>query len=89
LIKEASMHYNHVLPYGAAYAAQLRKDADTARLLAETYTTEADLANLDRRFAANALRAFARRIARLARWIEPAAATEATAQQRRPARTTA
>jgi hypothetical protein len=88
LIKEASMHYNHVLPNGAAYAAQLRKEADTTRLLAETYTTEADLANLDRRLVANALRAFARRIASLALRIEPAA-TEATARHHRPVRTTA
>lgn len=82
------MHHNHVLPYGAAYAAQLRNEADSARLLAETYTTEDDLANLDRRFVANALRAFARRIARLAGLLEPAA-TEAPAMRRRPTRTTA
>ena len=82
------MHYNHVLPYGAAYAAQLRKEADSARLLAETYATEDDLANLDRRLVANALRALVRRIARLIGRIEPAA-TEAPAMRRRPARTTA
>jgi len=82
------MHHNHVLPYGAAYAVQLRKEADAARLLAETYTTEDDLANLDRRFVANALRTLVRRIARLIGRIEPAA-TEAPAMRRQPARTTA
>ncbi len=82
------MHHNHVVSYGAAYAAQLRKEADTARLLAEAYATEDDLANTDRRFVANALHSFVRRIARLIGWIEPAA-TEAPAMRRRPARTTA
>ena len=82
------MNFSQILPHGATRAAQLRKEADTARLLAEAYTTEDDLANTDRRFVANALHAFARRIARLTGRIEPAA-TEAPAMRRRPARTTA
>jgi len=82
------MNYSQIHTHGAAYAAQLRKEADTARLLAETYTTEDDLANLDRRFVANALRAFARRIARLA-GRTGSATTEAPSMRRRPARTTA
>ncbi len=82
------MNHSQIHSHGAARAAQLRKEADTARLLAETYTTEDDLANLARRFVANALRALARRIARLTGRIEPAT-TEAPAMRRRPARTTA
>jgi len=81
------MYPNNVLPHGAAYAAQLRKEADSARLLAQ-----AQQPSLDRLLIARALLALARRIARFAERIAPTA-TEAKswhpARPPRPARTTA
>lgn len=81
------MYPNHVLPYGAAYAAQLRQEANEARLLAQ-----AQQPSLDRRIVARALLALARRIARFAERIEPSATEAANrrpARPHRPARTTA
>ena len=81
------MYPNSVLPHGAAYAAQLRQEADTARLLAQ-----AKQPSLDRLIVARALLALARRIARFAERIEPTA-TEAAIWRppppHRPIRTTA
>ena len=84
------MYPNNVLPHGAAYAAQLRKEADTARLFAQ-----AQQPNPDRLIVARALLALARRIARFAERIEPTATDAAnwrparTARPSHPARTTA
>lgn len=72
------MYPNNVLPHGAAYAAQLRQEANNARLLAQ-----AQQPNPDRLIVARALLGLARRIARFAERIEPTA-TEAA--NRRPAR---
>jgi hypothetical protein len=72
------MYPNNVLPHGAAYAAQLRQEATTARLLAQ-----AQKPSLDRLMVARALLALARRIARFAERIEP---TVTEAANRRPAR---
>ena len=72
------MYLNNVLPHGAAYAAKLRQEAAHARLLAQ-----AQQPNPDRLIVARALLGLARRIARFAERIEPAA-TEAA--NRRPAR---
>jgi hypothetical protein len=90
LIKEASMYPNNVLPHGAAYAAQLRQEANNARLFAQ-----AQQPNPDRLIVARALLGLARRIARFAERIEPAATDAAnrrpapTSRPGRPARTTA
>ncbi|MBW6454342.1 MAG: hypothetical protein K0A98_00520 [Trueperaceae bacterium] len=72
------MYPNDVLPYGAAYAAQLREEANVARL-----RTQAQLPNPDRLVIARALLGLARRIARFAERIEPTAMESAN---RRPAR---
>jgi len=81
------MYPNNVLPHGAAYAAQLRQEANDARLLAQ-----AQQPSLDRHMVARALLALARRIARFAERIDPTAAQAANrrpARPHRPVRTTA
>ncbi len=75
------MYVNNVLPHGAAYAAQLRKEADSARLLAQ-----AQQPSLDRLIVARALLALARRIVRFAERIEPTAADAANWRPNRPNR---
>ena len=75
------MYPNNVLPHGAAYAAQLRKEADSARLLAQ-----AQQPSLDRLFVARALLALARKIARFAERIEPTATEAANRRPTRPHR---
>ena len=81
------MYPNNVLPHGAAYAAKLRQEADTARLFAQ-----ARQPSRDRLIVARALLALARRIARFAERIEPSATEAATwrpVRPHRPVRTTA
>ncbi len=75
------MYPNNVLPHGAAYAAQLRQEANTARLLAQ-----AQQPNPDRVIVARALLALARRIARFAERIEPTATEAANWRPTRPHR---